>query len=106
MEKIAQKLRGHGGGEDFWWEFTTREHARCWQERHYDPERYWGDFDRQSGSGQEAFPSYALAHFEKHGTPVLAPSPGRWDCGRFGGGVHNGSILVKDGLFYYVYRGE
>jgi len=26
--------------------------------------------------------------------------------GHYGGGVHNGSIIVKDGKFYYIYRGE
>jgi len=39
-------------------------------------------------------------------TQFLAPSKDGWDCGRYGGGVHNGSIIKKDGRFYYRYRGE
>jgi len=50
---------------------------------------------------------WAVGPFTKYtGNPVLAPMPGAWDQGHFSGGVHNGSIIVKDGRFYYVYRGE
>ena len=50
---------------------------------------------------------WALGPWSKYaGNPVLAPTPGAWDQGRYDGGVHNGSIIVKDGKFYYIYRGE
>ena len=40
------------------------------------------------------------------GNPIMEPTPGSWDRGHYGGGVHNGSVLVVDGQFCYVYRGE
>ena len=50
---------------------------------------------------------WALGPFVKHaGNPVLSPTEGSWDTGRMDGGVHNGAIIIKDNLFYYVYRGE
>ena len=57
----------------------------------YNKESYWGRFPAETASED---------------WPVLAPSPGSWDRGRFGGGVHNGSIIRRDGMFSYVYRGH
>jgi predicted GH43/DUF377 family glycosyl hydrolase len=74
----------------------------------YDPEKYWGGFPPESGVDVDReLPTWAVGPFEKHtGNPIVAPSPGSWDRGRFGGGVHNGSIVRHDGAFWYVYRGE
>ena len=99
-------IKEHDGSGTFPWEFSHAVHADMWQNRCYDPARYWGKFDRGHETEAAVIPDYAIARFIKHGPPVLSPTPGQWDCGRFGGGVHNGSILVKDGIFYYIYRGE
>jgi predicted GH43/DUF377 family glycosyl hydrolase len=45
--------------------------------------------------------------FQKYeDNPVLSPSAGKWDEGRYGGGVHNGAVVRHNGKFYYIYRGE
>jgi len=63
--------------------------------------------NEKSPETQEHLPDWAIGPFTKYeGNPVLSPSPGKWDRGRFGGGVHNGAVIVKDDVFYYIYRGE
>lgn len=75
----------------------------------YDPDRYWGGFPQTvpARKGAEALPSWAIGPFTKHpANPVLSPSPDGWDVGvDNGGGVHNGSIIRRNGKFHYVYRG-
>lgn len=71
--------------------------------------RWWGDFPKDLPPAKDLFGEnpWALGPFTKHpANPVLIPSAGAWDRGRASGGVHNGAILVRDGVFYYVYRGE
>ncbi len=73
----------------------------------YNAERFWGGFPKQVDADKDIFPDWAIGPFAKHpANPVLEPTPEAWDRGRYGGGVHNGSILVLDGEFHYVYRGE
>ena len=73
----------------------------------YDEERHWGGFPRDFDPASYRLPGWAIGPFTRHaGNPVLAPGPQAWDAGHFGGGVHNGSLIQKDGLLYYVYRGE
>lgn len=82
----------------------------------FDRERWWGAFPRHEPPAipgrrddLELFKQYpwAIGLFRKYaGNPVLAPSPGQWDHGRFGGGVHNGAVVRHDDSFFYVYRGE
>jgi predicted GH43/DUF377 family glycosyl hydrolase len=99
----------HGGGF-FDWQFSapTEEQRKEWAELYkYDEEKYWGGFSREPFDlASYKFPAWAIGGFVKHGAPVLSPTPGSWDCGRFGGGVHNGSVIKKDGKLYYIYRGE
>jgi predicted GH43/DUF377 family glycosyl hydrolase len=67
----------------------------------------WRRWDRDLDEANDRLPDWAVGPFTRSAdNPVLAPTAGSWDRGRFGGGVHNGSILRKDGLFHYVYRGE
>ena len=86
--------------------FPSEALKRRWDEARFDPQLYWGEFSREPLPEGYRLPAWALGGFKKHGRPVLAPSEGGWDCGVFGGGVHNGAVIVKDGLFYYIYRGE
>ncbi len=75
----------------------------------YDEERFWGTFPRDTPVESETYelPSWAIGPFTKYEhNPILAPGPEAWDHGRWGGGVHNGAVVRKDGLFYYLYRGE
>ena len=51
--------------------------------------------------------TWAIGPFKKYAhNPVLSPTPGEWDCGHLGGGVHNGAIIFHHKTFYYIYRGE
>ena len=93
----------------FDWQFPTKDREAVWKERNFSIDRWWGDFSHDLPEQADMFGDnpWALGPFKKYaGNPILAPTPGSWDCGRFDGGVHNGAIVVKDGLFYYVYRGE
>ncbi|MCA1735722.1 MAG: hypothetical protein LC739_06335 [Actinobacteria bacterium] len=74
----------------------------------YDEENQWGGFSREPfDENSYTLPAWAIGPFTKYaGNPVFAPDPHGWDCGRFAGGVHNGAAIKKDGLIYYVYRGE
>jgi predicted GH43/DUF377 family glycosyl hydrolase len=93
----------------FDWQFPTKDKAARWNEWTYNEQRFWGDFPRTAPPAGDRFAQHpwALGPFAKHtGNPILSPTPGAWDCGRYDGGVHNGSIIVRDGVFNYVYRGE
>jgi len=93
----------------FAWQNFTRDKQELWHEWNYSEERYWGTFPKGLKASPNMFEEYtwAIGPITKYeNNPVLAPTPGAWDMGRFSGGVHNGSILIKDSIFYYVYRGE
>ncbi len=93
----------------FDWQFPTKDAEKTWKEQSFSIDRWWGEFARDLPNQMDMFADnpWAVGPFTKYpGNPVLAPTPGAWDQGHFSGGVHNGSIIVKDGRFYYVYRGE
>jgi predicted GH43/DUF377 family glycosyl hydrolase len=93
----------------FDWQFPSADTGQQWQKWSFNVDRWWGGFSRDLSDSMNMFADFpwALGPFTKYsGNPVLAPSPGAWDQGRFSGGVHNGSIIVKDKKFYYIYRGE
>ncbi len=91
----------------FDWQFSSKQDKEFWDERCYDEEKYWGGFSRDPVPADYVLPDWAIGPFAKYpGNPVFSPSDSGWDRGHFGGGVHNGSILKKDGKFYYIYRGE
>jgi predicted GH43/DUF377 family glycosyl hydrolase len=88
--------------------FASREQPILWKEQSFSIDRWWGDFSRDLPDQMNMFVSepWSIGPFEKYsGNPILAPTQSAWDQGVFSGGVHNGSIIVKDGLFYYIYRG-
>ena len=93
----------------FEWQFPTADKEKEWKRYSFDKDRWWGDFSHDLPEQADMFGDnpWALGPFTKYrGNPVLSPTPGAWDQGRYGGGVHNGAVVVKDGKFYYVYRGE
>lgn len=93
----------------FEWQFPDKNKEIAWKNYSYSVERWWGDFPKNIKVPENMYQTYpwAVGPFVKYEyNPVLEPSPNRWDEGRFGGGVHNGAVVVKDNLFYYVYRGE
>ena len=93
----------------FEWQFPNKDNEEAWYYYSFSTERWWGTFPRDIQVPDDLYAAHpwALGPCLKYEyNPVLAPTPGAWDKGRFGGGVHNGSIVVRDGLFYYVYRGE
>ena len=93
----------------FPWQFPSKDQEATWRKQSFSIDNWWGDFPHTLPDQMDMFGDnpWAVGPFTKSkSNPVLAPSPGSWDSGHFSGGVHNGSILVKDGLFYYVYRGE
>lgn len=74
---------------------------------HYDADTQWGGFSREPQPADAPLPEWAIGPFHKYeGNPVFAPDPLGWDCGRQGGGVHNGAVVKRDGRLYYIYRGE
>jgi len=75
----------------------------------YDVTRYWGGFPKEFDAATYKVPDWVLGPFTKSSSnPVLGPTPGSWDRGQHvsGGGVHAGAVVVVDGKFYLVYRGE
>jgi predicted GH43/DUF377 family glycosyl hydrolase len=93
----------------FAWQFPSADREQTWRHYSYSIDRWWGDFAHDLPEQADMFADnpWALGPFTKYeGNPIFAPSPGAWDCGRFDGGVHNGSIVIMDDRFYYVYRGE
>jgi predicted GH43/DUF377 family glycosyl hydrolase len=88
--------------------YGSREQPELWKYQSFNIDRWWGDFSHDLPDQMDMFASnpWSIGPFKKYReNPVLAPTAGAWDQGIFSGGVHNGSIVVKDGLFYYIYRG-
>jgi predicted GH43/DUF377 family glycosyl hydrolase len=93
----------------FEWQFPDKNKEVAWENYSYSVKRWWGDFPKDIKVPKNLYESYAWAigPFTKYEhNPVLEPTPDKWDKGRFGGGVHNGAVVIKDSIFYYVYRGE
>ncbi len=89
----------------FDWQISGKDYERIRAQRCYDEKKYWGDFPKTVENA--ALPEWAIGPFEKYSdNPVFAPDKNFWDCGYISGGVHNGSILYRNGKFYYIYRGE
>lgn len=107
-DHLKQELRNFFGDGFFAWQFSNESEKQAWEERRFDEAKYWGGFSTAPfDPASYTLPGWAIGPFEKYpGNPVFAPDPQGWDCGHFGGGVHNGSVLIKDGLLYYIYRGE
>jgi predicted GH43/DUF377 family glycosyl hydrolase len=102
--KTSEEFFGNGF---FDWQLSGGEYEEKRKEWKYNEEKYWGGFSREPLDMAKYEPPYwAIGHFKKHGKPVLSPTEGKWDCGSICGGVHNGSILWRNGQFYYIYRGE
>ncbi len=107
QQQLKRELRDFHGTGFFDWQFASEGHAQAWENWHYDEARYWGGFSHAPLPADYTLPGWAIGPFTKFaGNPVFAPDPHGWDRGHFGGGVHNGSVLRKDGRFYYIYRGE
>jgi predicted GH43/DUF377 family glycosyl hydrolase len=96
------------GSGFFDWQRSGAEHYRhLYEITQYDPDTYWGGFSRDSVPDDYTLPGWAIGPFEKHSAnPVFGPAAEGWDRGRFGGGVHNGAVLHREGAFHYLYRGE
>lgn len=96
-----------GGGLQegvFDWQLTAD--LRNQADTGYDASRWWGGFPMDVDP-HAPLPDWAIGPFTKSPcNPILGPSEGAWDCGRYGGGVHNGSVVMHEGQFHYVYRGE
>jgi predicted GH43/DUF377 family glycosyl hydrolase len=93
----------------FGWDAPIPDKKKAWENFSFSIDRWWGDFPKDQPDSMDMFADneWAIGPFTKFASnPVLAPTPGAWDRGRFSGGVHNGSIIVKDNVFYYIYRGE
>ena len=96
------------GGGVFEWQIP-QDKRDTWERYVYNPDSWWGDFPRDAQPVKDLaaeFP-WAIGPFIKHqGNPIFSPEPDSWDCGHYDGGVHNGSIILHDGKFHYIYRGE
>lgn len=91
----------------FEWQLSGENYQKLRQERCYNAEKYWGNFPKELSEAERVLPPWAIGPFRKYEkNPVFAPSAEGWDCGHISGGVHNGSILHRNGKFYYIYRGE
>jgi len=93
----------------FEWQIPNPERDRAWENYSFSVDRWWGDFARDLPDQMDMLADnpWAIGPFEKHtGNPVIYPEAQSWDCGRYDGGVHNGAVTVKEGKFYYIYRGE
>jgi hypothetical protein len=93
----------------FDWQFPDTDKERAWKNYSFNIDPWWGDFSHDLPEQADMFADnpWAIGPFTKYASnPVLASTPGVWDQGRYGGGVHNGSVIVKNDKFYYVYRGE
>ena len=87
----------------FEWQFPSKNKEERWAEYVYNEEKWWGTFPREQDYDPENYtlPEWAVGPFNKSDlNPVLKPTPGAWDQGRFGGGVHNGAVIIKDKKFY------
>ncbi len=118
MTEQAESVRRAFFGDGlFDWQMPTGERRpESWDRFTFDPKRWWGSFPREEARAEQGlrddpelfaeFP-WAVGPFRRHAAnPVLAPSPGKWDRGRYDGGVHNGAVVRHNGAFHYVYRGE
>ena len=86
----------------FDWQFPGKG-----EEYGYDEKKWWGGFPKDFDPAKYHVPDWIIGPFTKYpGNPIMEPTPGSWDRGHYGGGVHNGSVLVVDGQFCYVYRDE
>lgn len=107
MTQIPEKSDSGFFQEFFPWQYPANSEDHWTNGFVFDPQRYQGGFPTEVDENDLQLPAWTIGPFTKYGqNPVLAPGPQAWDAGRFGGGVHNGSIIRKDGMFYYVYRGE
>lgn len=105
-EKKSTEFFGSG---IFDWQLISHNLEETWKERSYNEKRWWGDFPRDAKVPSDMFKAFpwAIGPFTKHSAnPILAPTANSWDQGHSAGGVHNGSILRRDGKFHYIYRGE
>ena len=108
-QKHVDTVSYSGKEGQFKWQFPDADKQKAWNYYSYNKERWWGSFPKSLNTQGNMFEKnqWAIGPIHKYKqNPVLSPTPGTWDAGRFSGGVHNGSVIVKDGLFYYVYRGE
>lgn len=102
-----KELNNFFDGGFFDWQFSSKQNKEFWDERCYNEDKYWGGFSHDPVPEDYKLPDWAIGPFAKfQGNPVFSPADSGWDRGHFGGGVHNGSIIRKDGKFYYIYRGE
>jgi hypothetical protein len=108
---------GSNGDGLFEWQMPQGPHdPASWNSYTFDTNKWWGTFPRTELAAVQGRQHddllftqhpWAIGPFRKHRrNPVLAPSPERWDSGRYNGGVHNGAIVRHAGRFHYVYRGE
>ena len=105
--KLKHMVKAWNSEKYYEWDFFSEGHIWCWDNYHYDEEKWWGDFSREPLPEGWTWPDWCVGPFEKHEkNPIFAPNPDGWDCGNFGGGVRNGSIFKKDGKVHYLYRGE
>lgn len=107
-KNLKETLRAFHGDGFFQWQFSSENQKKRWSEWRYDEDKYWGGFSREPIDPQTyRLPDWAIGPFEKYAdNPVFSPDPKGWDCGHFGGGVHNGSVLERQGRIFYIYRGE
>ena len=118
MTEQAESVRRAFFGDGlFDWQMPTGDkRAEAWGKFTFDTAKWWGTFPRDEAAAvqgrrddAELFAQYpwAIGPFQKStANPVLAPSPCKWDEGRYDGGVHNGAVVRHGGKFCYVYRGE
>ncbi len=93
----------------FAWQYVSKDKFEKWKEWSFSETRWWGTFPKGLKASNNMLKEYpwAIGPITKYeDNPILAPTPGAWDQGLFQGGVHNGSIIIKDAIFYYIYRGE
>lgn len=97
-----QKGTGGASNDSLDWQYPTKG-----EKFGYDEAKWWGGFPKEFDPAKYRLPDWIIGPFSKYaGNPIMEPTPGSWDRGHYGGGVHNGSVLVVDSQFCYVYRGE
>jgi predicted GH43/DUF377 family glycosyl hydrolase len=104
-----EKVKEFFGDGFFKWQYGKKDHyQKMYEQTPFSEERWWGTFPKDDFDPEtNTLPSWAIGPFVKYeGNPIFVPSKAGWDSGRFGGGVHNGATVRKDGKFYYIYRGE
>ncbi|BBH24262.1 glycosylase [Paenibacillus baekrokdamisoli] len=109
MSEQSNERKIFFGDGFFEWQLGGKaHHQEMYEATQYNEERYWGGFSKAPVDlDHYQLPDWAIGPFHKfEGNPIFAPAEEGWDRGRFGGGVHNGAVVRKDGQFYYIYRGE